>query len=120
EQPSARVLRTRHVWCYLRGPLTRREIARLGPGWRSVDAPAGRIGRPPQLGPDVPVRWLRPEGVEALGLQPSDTWAPSVYARFEVRLDAHGMNREVHRWLRADTAEPVELLDRWLVHREPR
>jgi hypothetical protein len=124
EQPAARVLRTRQVLCWLRGPLTKKEIAALGQVWTPAAPPDdGRFGDPPPVPPDTPVRWLSPEGHAAVGLVEGGGWEPSVYARFRVVLEAPGHHEErlVHRWLRAGAPEPepTELQDSWLRRSEP-
>jgi hypothetical protein len=123
DQPEARVLRTRQVLSYLRGPLTRLEIGALGQVWAGAAPSDGLLGDPPPVPQDTPVRWLAAEAHGPLGLAPTGVWSPTLYARFRVVLAAPGFREErvVHRWLRAgdDTPTATELHDGWLVRREP-
>jgi hypothetical protein len=121
EQPAARVLRTRQVTSWLRGPLTRPEIGRLGQVWERAAPSDGRLASPPPLPPEVPVRWLSSDGHAALGLEAGPGWAPTLYARLRVTLVVDGARAErvVHRWLRGDTPDAVALDDAWLERRPP-
>jgi hypothetical protein len=122
DQPVARVLRTRQVMSWLRGPLTRQEIERLGQTWeRAAPVSDGLLPEAPTLPQDVPVRWLLPEGAAALGLEEGGAWTPTLYGRVKVVFSAGGFREErvVHRWVRGEQVEAVELLDGWLARGEP-
>jgi hypothetical protein len=121
DDPRPRLLRSRQVLSWLRGPLTRKEIASLGQVWRGGEvAPTdGLLGEPPPLPEDVPVRWLKAEGCAALGFTDAGVWRPTTYARIRIRT-ADGDELH-HRWLTAPDTEPAatELPDAWLTKRAP-
>ena len=90
-----RTVRSRHTLAYLRGPLTRADVARLpGAGAHRPRAPAdGLLGAPPPPPDDLPARWLEPAGLPALGLPaPAGpiVWRPALVARWSARFRAGG------------------------------
>ena len=82
-EPRPQVFATRWVRSYLRGPLTREQIAALTE--RAAPAPAGGEGRPARApaphGPDeTPVAPAVADGVPVLYLDPGAAWAARVGA----------------------------------------
>jgi hypothetical protein len=131
ESASASVLESRFVMSFLRGPLTRREIAGLGQKW---GAAAGATSKP-TLPPGLPERWLLPAGAAVVWqgvLRPdrqarseAPAWEAALYARLKVRFVAQGTIEEriVHWFSRLIELEmpprPVVLDDAWLGRAEP-
>ncbi len=119
----ARVLRSRTAMSFLRGPLTRREIAALGQQWRRAAPADGLLGAAPALPEGVAVRWLEAAGAAALGLGTEGPWVPTVYGRLRVRLRGVEVSedRVVHRWGWAGeaTTRAVALQDAWLAKAAP-
>ena len=128
---------SRQTLSYLRGPLTRAEVARLGHGWKgSAEADDGWLSAPPTLPEGLTPRWLTAAGLGALGLTPVDpkevVWTPVVYGRLVIRFDADVVleERTLHRLVRhaggADSldglpeADAVELADDWLARTGPK
>lgn len=115
------VIRSRHTLCYLRGPLTRRELATLGRSPEHRRLP----DQPPAPPASLSHRWLDPEGLSALGLtRPAGApvWKPALYGRLKLKLTGRGHQelRTVHRlaW-GAEAPRAVALEDRWLHRRAP-
>ncbi len=99
---------SRQTLSYLRGPLTRAEVARLGmSSFAAAAADDGLLPAPPPLPEGLTARWLRPEGLGALGLPVVDlatdlVWRPAVYGRLSLRFDEREFVEErlLHRLVR--------------------
>lgn len=104
---------------FLRGPLTRPELARLLGPPPAVPVADGLLPHPPPVPHDVPVRWLHPDAAaDTLGTTPAEPsaprWQPALYARFHLRFDdgpAVIEERIVHHLLRHPPAAGVGLHD---------
>jgi hypothetical protein len=118
-----RAVCSRHTFSYLRGPLTRAEVAALGQTWTAAPSTlSAELRSAPPLPEGLPARWLLREGLSALGLQAGEPvqWRPAIYARFQVQFDEPGYlaDEVVHRLLWPADPEgepkPVALADPWL------
>jgi hypothetical protein len=117
-----RTVRSRHTLAFLRGPLTRGEVARLSGG---TAAAAGLLGAPPPPPDDLPARWLSPAGSAALGLPAgARVWRPALVARWAVRFRHGGwvQDETVHQLLYPlveDAAPRAVVVDDAQVARKP-
>jgi hypothetical protein len=133
---GSRVVTARHTLAYLRGPLTRREVALLGQRWAGEAAPVASttLSAPPPLPEGLTPRWLSAEGAaELLGAQGEASelaadvvWRPALYARWTVQFDEADYieTESAHRllWPADDAeAEPASrsLSDAWLLRARP-
>jgi hypothetical protein len=88
-----RTIRSRHTLAFLRGPLTRAEVSRLG-GWVGVGGGApddGLLAAPPPCPDGLPARWLDPTlTVSGMATSADGVWRPALVLRWAVRFRAPG------------------------------